>query len=131
MEKTPKLILAVAAGAIIAAGLLVYVYRQSKEYLAGPVITVAEPEDGSLSTTSRVILSGTARNLSFLTLNDRKIFTDERGKFKESLLLQEGYNIMTLEARDRFGHTKTKRLELVYKPPESQMENSTTTPPQF
>ena len=110
---------------IVTLGLIVYVYLQSREYLRGPVLTIEEPLNGSMSTTSLVALLGRAHNISFLTLNGRQIFTDEQGRFKESLLLQDGYNIMTLEAKDRFGHSVEKRLELVYKP-EAQQVPSTT-----
>ena len=116
MEKTPKLIISVSVIAIVAIVLAIYGYSQSREYLRGPVIMIDEPINGSSSTTSLVSLRGSARNISFLTLNGRQIFTDEQGRFSESLLLQNGYSIMTLEAKDRFGHTVQKRLELVYKP---------------
>lgn len=116
MERTPKLIIGIGSIVIIALGLGIYAYVQSREYLRGPVLTIEEPLDGSSSTTSLIALVGHARNISFLTLNGRQIFTNEQGNFKESLLLQNGYNIMTLEAKDRFGHQVEKRLELVYKP---------------
>lgn len=119
MERTPKLIIGISIGVCAVIGLGVYAYLQSSEYLRGPIITVEEPTNGALFTTPTVAVRGNARNISFLTLNGRQIFTDERGHFKESLLLQNGYNIMLLEAKDRFGHTKTKRLELVYKPQEN------------
>ena len=116
MERTPKLIIGIGVVILAKFCLIVYSYSQSREYLRGPVLTIEEPLNGSSSTTSLVALVGHARNISFLTLNGRQIFTDEQGRFKESLLLQNGYNIMTLEAKDRFGHTMEKRLELVYKP---------------
>ncbi len=116
MERTPKLIAGVSIIVLVAVGLGVYAYLQSKEYLRGPIIEITEPENGSMSTTSRVTLKGSAKNVSFLTLNGRQIFTDEQGRFRELLLLQEGYSIMTLEAKDRFGHSVEKQLELVYKP---------------
>ena len=116
MEKTPKLIIGISVIVLVAVGLVVYAYFQSREYLRGPVVVIEEPLNGSMSTTSLVALRGQAHNISFLTLNGRQIFTDEQGRFKESLLLQNGYNIMTLEAKDRFGHQVEKRLELVYKP---------------
>lgn len=136
MEHTPKLIVGISVAALIALGLGVYAYFQFREYLRGPVISIEEPMNGSLSTTSMVMLRGHARNVSFLTLNGRQIFTDERGRFNESLLIPDGYSIMLLEAKDRFGHMEEKRLELVYKPPQmqngnSKMENGTTTAPQF
>ncbi|HEY4508146.1 MAG TPA: hypothetical protein VJJ55_00630 [Candidatus Paceibacterota bacterium] len=136
MEKTPKLIIGIVIATLAVLGFASYGYLQSREYLRGPVIAVEEPKNGALSTTSLITVRGNARNISFLTLNGRQIFTDEQGRFREALLLQNGYNIMTIEAKDRFGHIKTKRLELVYKPLQNQngnskMENETTTAPQF
>lgn len=116
MEHTPKLIAGISVAALVAIGLGVYAYFQFREYLRGPMLAIEEPLNGSLSTTSIVILRGYARNVSFLTLNGRQIFTDERGRFNESLLLPDGYSIMLLEAKDRFGHVVEERLELVYKP---------------
>lgn len=116
MERTPKLIIGMTLAALVSVGLLVYAYLQSRDFLRGPVITITEPRNGSVATSSFITLSGKARNVAFLTLNSRQIFTDERGNFSESLLLPEGYSIMTIEAKDRFGHVAQKRLELVYKP---------------
>ncbi len=115
MEKTPKRIISVAIIALVALGLGIYAYLQSREYLRGPILIIEEPTNGAMSTTSLLAVRGSARNVSFLTLNGRPIFTDELGRFKESLLLPEGYSIMTLEAKDRFGHIVQKRLELVYR----------------
>lgn len=133
MERTPKLILSLVIVVVIVIGLAGYAYLQSREYLRGPVIVIDEPLNGSMSTTSLITMRGAAHNVSFLTLNGRQIFTDVLGRFRESLLLESGYNIMTLEAKDRFGHTETKRLELVYKPVQNQngkskMKNGTTAP---
>ena len=123
MERTPKLILAAIVASIVVIALVSYGYFQSREYLRGPIIAITEPVDGSESTTSLIAIIGTAKNVSFLTLNGRQIFTNERGAFNESLLLSDGYNILTLEAKDRFGHKTEKRLELVYKPSQNQNGN--------
>ena len=84
MERTPKLIIGVSIVALVGFGLVIYAYVQSREYLRGPVLKVEEPQNGSSSTTSLVALVGHTRNISFLTLNGRQIFTDEQGRFKES-----------------------------------------------
>ena len=98
-------------------GLLsLYAYYQSREYLRGPLLTIVTPTDGAVFSSPLITLSGTAENVAFFTLNGRQIFTDESGRFSEQLLLQEGYTIITLEAKDRFGHRAEKRLELVYTP---------------
>lgn len=116
MEKTPKVIISISVITLALIGLTVYAYFQSREYILGPVINIEEPTSGYVSSTSLISVNGKARNVSFLTLNGRQIYTDEKGRFIESLLLQDGYNIITFDGKDRFGHIKTKRLELVYKP---------------
>ncbi len=118
MERTPKLIVGISGIVLITVGLVLYSYFQSKEYLRGPVIEVLEPMNGSTSTSSSIIILGNARNISFISLDGRQIFTDERGRFRELVLLQEGYTILTIAGKDRFGHTIEKKVELVYKPGE-------------
>ncbi|MEK7607816.1 MAG: hypothetical protein AAB484_02775 [Patescibacteria group bacterium] len=81
----------------------------------GPKINISEPVDGSLVSQSLVIVSGIAKNISFLNLNGAQIFTDEAGLFKEKILLSHGYNIITLEASDRFGRKTEKSLQIIYK----------------
>lgn len=88
---------------------------KAKSLVEGPDIGIISPLNGATSTESMIELSGFAHNISFLTLNGDKIFTDESGAFKEKILLSYGYNIMTLEAKDRFGRTAQKTLQLIYK----------------
>lgn len=88
---------------------------RAKNFAEGPRISILSPETGTSVGDSLVEIKGTAKNISFLTLNDAKIFTDESGMFDEKILLSYGYNIMTLKARDRFGREDVKTLELIYK----------------
>ena len=88
---------------------------RAKSLVEGPDIGIASPLNGATSTESLITVKGYAKNISFLTLNGNKIFTDESGVFTERVLLSYGYNIMTLEAKDRFGRTAQKTLQLIYK----------------
>jgi len=103
----------------IALGVIVlivgYAAFKAKSLVEGPDIGIISPLNGATSTESLVELSGFAHNISFLTLNGDKIYTNEAGAFKEKILLSYGYNIMTLEAKDRFGRTAQKTLQLIYK----------------
>lgn len=97
-------------------GLIVgYGAFRAKSLVEGPDIGITSPLNGATSTESLVSVSGFAHNISFLTLNGAKIYTDESGAFRERVLLSYGYNIMTLEAKDRFGRTAQKTLQLIYK----------------
>jgi hypothetical protein len=92
-----------------------YATFQAHAFAQGPTITVLSPADGSTSSESLVIIEGDARNISYLTLDGNKIFTDESGHFKEKALLSQGYNIMKIEAQDRFGRKTAQTLQLIYK----------------
>ena len=90
-----------------------YAGFQSKKIISGPQITIQSPATTSASN-SAVDVSGIVKNVSVVTLNDRLIPIDEDGQFKEKVLLYPGYNIIKLEATDKFGACVTKELQLVY-----------------
>lgn len=92
-----------------------YALYRSEALRKGPQLTLDSPKDGELFSTSQAIISGTAKNIAFISLNDRQIFTDETGRFKEKLLLPYGYTILKIEAKDKFGKTVVKQVEVVYK----------------
>lgn len=100
--------------AIIAA-IAGYAAFRAKNIVEGPTITVESPQDGESFSSSSIEIRGVARNISYLTLNGGKIFTNESGAFKEETLLSPGYNIETLSAQDRFGRTTEVRLQVIYK----------------
>lgn len=95
--------------------ILGYAVFAARDFVKGPSITIESPQNGTTSTESLIDIHGSVKNISFLTLNGNKIFTDEAGVFTEQVLLSYGYNIMTLEAKDRFGRTVEKTLQLIYK----------------
>ncbi len=106
-----KTILFITLGIII----LAYSGFQAQKLIVGPQIIIDTPENGALYDSTLIEISGHVKNVSYLNLNDRKIFTDTNGAFKEKLLLSPGYNIIKLDAKDKFGKYTEKRLELVLK----------------
>jgi len=92
-----------------------YSLYQSRNLRSGPQLNIVSPINGALSTTSTTQIQGVAKNITSISLNDRPIFVDEDGNFSENLLLSYGYNIIGISAKDKFGRSVSKRLELVYK----------------
>ena len=90
-----------------------YAGFQSKKIISGPQITIQSPATTSAGS-SAVDVSGIVKNVSVVTLNDRLIPIDEAGQFKEKVLLYPGYNVIKLEATDKFGAHVTKELQMVY-----------------
>ncbi|MBX4198765.1 hypothetical protein KW800_00585 [Candidatus Parcubacteria bacterium] len=93
--------------------LVAYILFQARYLLLGPRISVDTPEDNSTAANATLTVSGTARNTSLLTLDDRPIYTDKAGHWQDKLILSPGLNIIKLDAKDRFGRQTEKLLRVV------------------
>jgi hypothetical protein len=81
--------------------------------IEGPQIAIIHSE--TISENRRLVtLEGTAHNIVRMTLNGRQIFTDKYGNFKESVVLENGYTVATLQAEDRYGRETIRTREFVY-----------------
>ena len=92
-----------------------YVHFQARNFLGGPVISL-DDMSGIIHHEQTILLTGNARNIVKLSLNGREIHTDEQGAFRQTLVLERGYTVMTLSAQDRFGRITTVSREYVYAP---------------
>ncbi len=95
--------------------LLAYIIFQARFLIQGPKITLVN-EPASVENSRTVTLSGYARNITKITLNDRSIFTDTAGYFSEALVLENGYTIATITATDRYGRETRVVRTFVYTP---------------
>lgn len=99
---------------VLALAIISYSYYETCEVFRGPIITVDSPKSGYSSKDNAVEILGRVKNVSYLYLNGRPIFADTSGKFKEKIILAEGYNSIFIEARDRIGKNKSSLLEIVF-----------------
>lgn len=86
--------------------LVLYALFQARSLIFGPILIIDTPEAGSTVPVGLIEISGSARNVSSLSLDDRPIYTDKENQFKEELVMQGGINIIKLTGRDRFGREK-------------------------
>lgn len=91
----------------------VITFINTKDIIYGTNIKITNVEDGQTFTEPFIKLSGVAKNFKNLSINDRKIFTDQTGIFNENLLLLPGYNIITIKGEDKFGKTRQKVYQLI------------------
>lgn len=106
--------------AVVGLGLLIFVIVgyglwRSSDLIKGPEVVISSPTDGGVSLDDGTTVSGKAHRISAIFLNGKQIFTDNTGYFEETLLLAEGYNIIEVKARDRFGR-ETKEIIKVAAP---------------
>jgi hypothetical protein len=102
-----RLIIALVALLIVGYGLF-----EARRIIEGPMIVIDTPQNGSATSTTGVLLSGEAQNISFLTINDKASYTDEHGHFSELLSLPTGVTVLTVAAADRFGRRATKSVSI-------------------
>lgn len=102
---------------LILLGVLIIGYSifQAQKILGGPKITILSPINGATYTTTLIEIKGVTKNVSVLLLNDRPLYTDKLGNFSDTLLLNDGYNIIKLEAKDKFGARTQKKIEIIHK----------------
>lgn len=115
MRYTLKFILKTSFAAIVCGFIVGFTLFQSQNLMRGPMVTVEAAADSSGEI---AYIQGEARNIAFLTFNGREIYTDMNGRYSEKVLLSEGYNIVKLAAKDKFGRIVERTVELVYDAPE-------------
>lgn len=95
--------------------LIVVLYSSfcAKDYLLGPSLKVLSPISGIPANDSYLEIKGQAKRIAKIFIDDRQVFTDDQGNFKEPLLLSYGYNIIRVRAEDRFGRKVDEKIQLV------------------
>ena len=104
-----------------------YSYFALEGYVRGPRIELAGPENGVSTTTARITIAGRAIHVNTLTINGATTSPDLAGNFSESLLLAPGYNIMRVDAKDRYGRSVEKTIEMTLIAEQGSAVMSTTT----
>ena len=115
MQTTAKKVLTVTATAMLTVIVFGYAYFRMEDFLEGPILSISAPKNGEMFGSALISVTGTSKNLSYLNMNGRKIFTDKTGNWDEKLLLQPGLNIIETRATDRFGRETKKLLNVVLK----------------
>lgn len=90
-----------------------YALFSARHLLAGPVIEIQYPHDGDVLSSNFLEIRGVTENLNYVSLNDRQIFIDSDGNFKEKLLLYPGVTIIKLYGKDKFNRDITRYVRVV------------------
>ena len=100
------------------AGLFLFIISysifQTKAISRGVTLNIANIKDGEVSSSGILTLTGTALHATYLSVNNKEIVVDEKNGFSEELVLSDGYNIITIEAKDKFGKATEKSFRVLY-----------------
>lgn len=88
-----------------------YAWYETKDLVAGPVLEMVSPQNGSSFNRDLVRIKGRAYNISSLSLNGKKIYISNDNEFSEARVLSPGNNIFVMEASDKYGKTAKETLQ--------------------
>lgn len=95
--------------------LVVYGFFNARNLIMGPAIELFSPVQDIETKENSLLVKGVAKNVTFISLNEKPISIDKEGLFEEKLLLSPGSNIIQLKARDRFKKEITRTVRVYYK----------------
>ena len=98
--------------------ILVYGFLRSTDLLFGIKIKRVSiggeaAESGAVVKEDITKIAGTAKNAVKLLLNGREISVDLGGNFEETIALLPGYNIISIQATDKFGYMDEENYKLI------------------
>jgi len=93
--------------------IVAYSLFQARFIILGPHIEIKAPQNGASFEADLINVVGQAKNIVFISLNDRPIYVDKNGDWSEKLIAPKGPSIITVRARDRFGRSREKSVEIV------------------
>jgi hypothetical protein len=93
-------------------GIIGYGVFEARRLLEGPSVTILSPANGSAFADPLLSIEGVARNISFLTINDKPALTDENGYFTAKMTPPPGVAAVVVEAEDRFGRRASSEVRI-------------------
>lgn len=94
--------------------MIIGVFAYSKmAFIMNGVQIEASIERNDASPLARI--NGKAEHATHINLNGREIFIDKDGSFSEPIALIPGFSVITIDTEDKFGKSKEKKFQLVYK----------------
>lgn len=100
----------------------VFIFFNSRELLLGIKIRHVNIKDGMTVSENYLEITGVAKNAVKLTLNGREIPINQKGNFRETILLFSGYNVIEIKAQDKFGSEDEKNYKIMFKPEAQELQ---------
>lgn len=114
---------------IFFAVVIAYAYFEARGLLYGPVINTTS--EVTVSHDRFITIHGSAERIAEISMNGKQLSVTEEGAFEEPYLLSNGYNRIVLRARDKYGRTSEKVVEIIYEPLTSEAASTSTSTPSY
>ncbi len=97
-----------------------YAFFRTQAVAKGVALVIEGLADGWETHEQLITLTGTAAHATHLLINGHETAVDEENRFVKTLALSPGYNIITVEARDRFEQTTRTVYRVLYQEAEAK-----------
>ena len=84
-------------------------------------------ESPTIATVPLFTLSGSVPRASVLSVNGHIVNLSRTNQFTDTVLLMPGYNVITMNAEDKFGKGQEHIVRVYYQPQDRVAMNTTTT----
>lgn len=91
-----------------------YLVYQLLSIALAPKIILTQPDQKEIRVKNEeILIRGCVKRTYFLRINGEMIASDKEGNFEESVRLQEGLNVLDIEAESRFGKKTHYQLRIL------------------
>jgi cytoskeletal protein RodZ len=108
---TPSIIIAVLVAVVVVGG-FVYLYSQIGRFAAVPRLVLTSPAGDETVPGNSISVAGFTDEDARLTINDQPVLVNDKGAFKEDILLQGGMNTISITAVNRFNKEISKTINV-------------------
>lgn len=114
MTTDAKKLLKISIFFIFSLLIILYAFYRTKALVFGVKIQDVSIAERDQTRDGIMKVKGSAENALKLYLDGREIPIDEKGNFEDTVALLPGYNMMVIQAEDKFGHKDEKYYKLTF-----------------
>jgi transcriptional regulator with XRE-family HTH domain len=111
---TPK-VLSIMLGSLVFVLIIGYLIYQLNILIGPPRLVIGEPMDNLVIDKTTITLKGQSEPGVQLTINGQQIYINEDGSFSQEINLNQGMNIIKIEATNRFGKSRSETRQILVK----------------
>ncbi|MDQ1281788.1 MAG: hypothetical protein QG630_139 [Patescibacteria group bacterium] len=98
----------------IALFVVIIIYFSSRifNFISGPRIKIYSPVPGQIIKSDTYIITGNVQNAKTIKINGKEINIDQKGDFKEEIIIKAPYTLIVIDAVDKYGKTKQQTMQV-------------------
>ncbi len=103
--------------------IIIYFSSRIFNFIRGPKIVIFSPLPGQIIKSDTYNIIGNIQNAKTIKINGKKINIDDKGDFKEEIIIKSPYTLIVIYAVDKYGKEKEETLEVGKEEISNQTQN--------